>query len=332
MKTKQPPHPQGLEMKRSEAPLSPEDVRRIDSFLLNIFEYGDYDFNRALSGRYGPDLRCVFFTAEKHNSLIGAAGCLLGRENPSAAIVAPVAVTPQCRGRGVGTNLLASVLDYLKSKRCLAAYLGVRQNNPAVNLYERAGFETYAGLIMRKLLAPQEQFEKCFAVSPVTIRQLSWSDWPAVMALAATPAQMYTLDLHAQFFSTKYIEPARFLSVFPKMMRTLEQPSAFANVLISEQSHAVVGIAQIRNTVDSGNDAELEFFIHDNFLELASSFLEDTLRQVKVVATCRCAACDVTKRAIIESVGGKVASIPPQSVFLGESPMDVILYRLEARR
>ena len=333
MKTKQPPHPENLEIKPSEAPLNPKDVRSIDSFLLDIFQYGDYDFNRALSGRYGPDLRCIFFTAENEDSLIGAAGCLLGRQNPAVAIVAPIAVAPQCRGRGVATNLLASALDYLKSQQCLVAYLGVRQNDPAVNLYKRAGFETYAGLIMRKLITPQEQFEKSFAASPVTIRQLSWGDWPAVMALAATPAQMYTFDLRAQLFSTKYIEPARFLSVFPKMMQTLEQPPGFANVLISEQSRTVIGIAQLRKTADTTDgDSELEFFIHDNFLQRAASFLEDTLRQAKTPVTCQCLTCDHTKRIIIESLGGRLVRILPQSVSLADSTTDVVLYRFDPGR
>ena len=324
-------HP--LHIKRSEAPLNPESVRRIDSFLLNIFEYGDYDFSRALSGRYGPDLRCIFFTAENEDSLIGAAGCLLGRKNPAAAIVGPIAVAPQSRGRGGGTDLLAAVLDYLKSQRCLAAYLGVRQNHRAVNLYKRAGFESYAGLIMRKPLAPEEKFEEYFAGSRVTIRKLSWGDWPAVMALAATPAQMYTFDLRAQFFSTKYVQPPRFLSVFPGMMQTLEQPPAFANVLVSELTQAVVGMAQIRKTADTTDgDSELEFFIHDNFLEHAAAFLKHTLGRLKTPVTCQCLSCDHIKCGIMESLGGQVVRVSPQSTWLGNSPEDVVLYRLEARR
>jgi len=331
VKTKQPPHLEGMEIKCSEAPLNPEDVRRIDSFLLDIFEYGDYDFERALSGRYRPDLRCVFFTAENEDSLIGAAGCLLGRQNPAFAIIAPVAVAPQSRGRGVGTRLFAAALDYLKSQQCVAAYLGVRQDHRAVDLYKRAGFETYTGLIMRKLLAPKVQFEKIFAASPVTIRQLSWGDWPAVMALAATPAQMYTFDLRAIIFSTKYVEPTRFLSVFPKMMQTLEKSPAFANVLISEHSQAVVGIAQLRKpAADEGS--ELEFFIHDNFLEHAPPFLQGALRKAISPVTCQCLACDVTKRTIIESAGGQVVRVLPQSTLPSNSPEDVALYRLDPGR
>jgi GNAT superfamily N-acetyltransferase len=321
------------EIKLREAPLDPQSVRRINSFLLDIFEYGDYGFNRALSGGYGPDLRCIFFTAEKEDSLIGAAGCLVGRQNPAVAIVGPIGVAPRWQGRGAGTHLLATALDYLKSQQCFAAYLGVRQNHRAVDLYRRAGFETYAGLIMRKFLAPKEQFEKCFVGSAVKIRQLSWGDWPAVMALAASPARMYTFDLRVQLFSTGYAEHRRFLSVFPKMMQTLEQPPGFANVLISEQSETVVGIAQLRKTADTADcGCELEFFIQDNFLKYAASFLEDTLRQAKVPVACQCLTCDHTKCGIIESVGGRAVRVLPQSASLGESLTDVVLYRFDDAR
>lgn len=50
-----------------------------------------------------------------------------------------IAVTPDFRGRGIGTQLLQRVLEAARS-RFPAVSLSVRADNPAVRLYERFGF------------------------------------------------------------------------------------------------------------------------------------------------------------------------------------------------
>ncbi len=52
-----------------------------------------------------------------------------------------VAVSPEHRGRGVGTALLEHLLKDARGK-CPAISLSVSPNNPAIRLYERLGFET----------------------------------------------------------------------------------------------------------------------------------------------------------------------------------------------
>ena len=55
-----------------------------------------------------------------------------------------MAVSPAWRGRGVGTQLLNGVLQRARGS-CRAVSLSVREDNPAVRLYERAGFEKVPG-------------------------------------------------------------------------------------------------------------------------------------------------------------------------------------------
>ena len=50
-----------------------------------------------------------------------------------------IAVIPDCRGQGIGTELLVQILDQANGQ-FPAISLNVRQNNAAVSLYERAGF------------------------------------------------------------------------------------------------------------------------------------------------------------------------------------------------
>lgn len=56
-----------------------------------------------------------------------------------------IAVRPQYRGNGTGTQLLERLLD--ESSRCSypAVSLSVRTDNPALKLYRRTGFEVVEG-------------------------------------------------------------------------------------------------------------------------------------------------------------------------------------------
>jgi ribosomal protein S18 acetylase RimI-like enzyme len=51
-------------------------------------------------------------------------------------------VLPAHRGRGIGTALLAELMDRARERRLPALSLSVERDNPAARLYERAGFRT----------------------------------------------------------------------------------------------------------------------------------------------------------------------------------------------
>lgn len=51
-----------------------------------------------------------------------------------------IAVAPGWRGRGVGRRLIEALLEQARSQGVLAASLSVEQDNPALRLYEAAGF------------------------------------------------------------------------------------------------------------------------------------------------------------------------------------------------
>jgi GNAT superfamily N-acetyltransferase len=55
-----------------------------------------------------------------------------------------IAVLPEYRGRGIGTQLLMNILASAQSTYP-AISLSVRANNPVVNLYQRAGFTKVDG-------------------------------------------------------------------------------------------------------------------------------------------------------------------------------------------
>ena len=72
-----------------------------------------------------------FFTADDH------AYGYLTPEIPELS----VGVDPACRGLGIGTALLEALRDRARSEGVSALSLSVEEDNPALRLYERLGFE-----------------------------------------------------------------------------------------------------------------------------------------------------------------------------------------------
>ena len=66
-----------------------------------------------------------------------------------------IAVSPAYRGKGIGSQLIAALLNHLKN-RYSAVSLSVSRENPAKRLYKRFGFEVVAespdSLVMKKQL------------------------------------------------------------------------------------------------------------------------------------------------------------------------------------
>lgn len=87
------------------------------------------------------------FVAETKGTVIGAAWSRIMQDyghidssTPSLAI----SLLPAYRGLGIGTRLLNSLLLFLQENGYLRASLSVQKENPALRLYERAGFQILA--------------------------------------------------------------------------------------------------------------------------------------------------------------------------------------------
>lgn len=92
-----------------------------------------------------PGDHCL--VAEVEGKVVGAAWCRImedyghiDNDTPSLAI----SLLPKYRGLGVGTRLLNGLLLLLQENGYLRASLSVQKENPALRLYERAGFRILA--------------------------------------------------------------------------------------------------------------------------------------------------------------------------------------------
>lgn len=326
-----------IEICRLTAPLAPEAAWEVESLLLEIFEYGDYSFRSALLGEYSKTLNCTFFLAKHKGKMIGAAGCLYTHKNSAIAIVGPVGVAAEYRGNGIGTKLVVSMIRHLKLQRCMAVYLGVSPGTSAARLYSALGFEKYKGIVMRLLLCPEAQFEESYfgKCDDTKVRKAVWGDFPGIMGLVSSPCRMYTVDLRRSVFSSKYVEPARFLSVFPEMMRAFAKHGGFANVLVARQQENVVGLAHISKLPGKAQQhiAELDFYVHDNFIEQAELLVRTTVKESTPLCihrmNCYCLGCDKIKRNIIEALGGIPVAALPENTLLDGKYEDVLVYQLK---
>jgi GNAT superfamily N-acetyltransferase len=329
-----------IEFCRVTPPLASMLAWEIESFLLKVFEYGDYSFRSALSGRYSDLLNCSFFLARLKGDIIGVAGCLFGCRNPAIAIVGPVGVSAEYRGNGIGTNLMTSVISYLKLQDCMAVYLGVSSGTKAADFYEALGFERYKGVVMRLLLCPKARFETNYfgSCTDVKVRRATWGDFPGIQGLMTHPCSMYTFNFKRSIFSSKYIEPTKFLSVFPEMMGIFAKHGGFANVLVAGRRENVVGFAHINRLPGEAQKhiAEFDFYVHDYFIDKAEFLVRTTIKESTCLDLnkiyCYCLNCDKIKLNIIKALCGTQVATLSKNVFLHGVFEDVLVYELRGTK
>lgn len=102
------------------------------------------DLWRTISD-FGKKKEDYCLVAEYNNEVIGAVWVrtveqygYVDKDTPSFCI----SVLPKYRGKGIGTQLMKSMLLYLKNKGYNKASLSVQKENYAVKMYKKLGFET----------------------------------------------------------------------------------------------------------------------------------------------------------------------------------------------
>ena len=97
-------------------------------------------FFRWITGRYGIGIKPVGIAIKNWWQLLVEA---LEKELSCDARILSIAIDPEYQGRHIGSGLLLTGLNYLKSLKVMQVRLEVRpENAPAVHLYEKSGFKT----------------------------------------------------------------------------------------------------------------------------------------------------------------------------------------------
>ena len=316
------------------APLPAEAAWETEALLLRIFEYGDYSLRAALSGVYAEHLDSIFALARRDGALIGAGGALCGTRNPTVAILGPIGVRDAYRGRGIGTAMITALTAELRDRGCEVVYLGVSSDNAALRLYERLGFVTYQGIVRRLSLSTREAWEHAYFApcARAAVRRANWGDFPSVQALLCYPGSMMTVDLSRGIFSSRYVKPARFLSVFPEIMKTCYRQGGFAGVLAAQPGQRIVGFAYVCRLPGQAQRhvAQLEFFVHDNFMDQAASLVRTLIHDADGLGLrrLRCVFLrdDRLKRQVVEGLGAAYVGALGGSACINDAYTDVVIY------
>ena len=112
-----------------------------------------------------PDTRCYWVAVER-DQVVGYTGLMA---SPPDSDIQTIAVAVTHRGRGVGDQLMVTVIAEATRRRCRWLMLEVEaDNDPARSLYERHGFEALArrtsyygpghdALVMRRSLGKPDE-------------------------------------------------------------------------------------------------------------------------------------------------------------------------------
>lgn len=124
-----------------EAIFQPEDKPKITRTVLQkpmIWAYVD---------RFGTQPEDLCRVASVDGLIIGAAwsrsGCSYGKVDDKTPELA-ISIYPEYRNKGIGTRLMASLLEILRTKGFDKVSLSVDKNNYAVKMYRKFGFEAIA--------------------------------------------------------------------------------------------------------------------------------------------------------------------------------------------
>jgi GNAT superfamily N-acetyltransferase len=105
------------------------------------------EISHYVEGWGRPKDASVVALDSRDGAKIGAAWYrLMSPEDPGYGFIdaatpeVSIAVVPRCRGKGVGRALLGALMDTARSEGFRALSLSVAQDNPAIKLYEQAGF------------------------------------------------------------------------------------------------------------------------------------------------------------------------------------------------
>jgi ribosomal-protein-alanine N-acetyltransferase len=145
-------------------PMLESDVEKLVPIEAELFAgdppWSAKQFRSELAGV--PETRWYTVAEDESGELAGYAGL---REVDGTADIQTIAVVPDHQRHGLGTSLLDALIDEARRRRAREVLLDVRADNePAIALYERHGFERIArrrryfgagridGLVLRRRL------------------------------------------------------------------------------------------------------------------------------------------------------------------------------------
>ncbi len=289
-------------------PSSDADQKRMREFLADAFESEDFSIEATVRGDYEKTSRNIFFTGEIGGKMIGSSWYVVSKANPEMGGFGEVYTEPNWRGKGVAAAVCKVAIDYFLASGGKTLYLATA-NPVAKRIYERIGFTTYTGNVMRYLVNADKYDEIYFSFDMnCRVRQAVWGDLPGVTALFTYPHPWLIKDYQRGRFSSRYVHQKRCVGIFPPIFYEVQAQDGICSILENSRECAM-GMATItprRNPLES-HTGVLDFFLHENYLNHAKRLLHFTLEESAKKGTkgisVFLSSFDRQKASIIEELG-----------------------------
>ena len=98
---------------------------------------GRSDTLEEIAKKQGRDPE-LFLVAELRGKIVGA---VMGGYDGRRALIYHLAVNEEHRQQGIGKALMETLEELLREKGCLRSYLLITKDNPAIEFYEKQGWQ-----------------------------------------------------------------------------------------------------------------------------------------------------------------------------------------------
>lgn len=318
--------------------IPPIDVEQIRDFIVQPREpwfdaAGREEVERGLGGTLRESSRDHYFLGLIGPHLVGATWYQISRRTPEIGALGYVYTDPGHRGLGVGSFLNRVAVDHFRGEGGVGLYLGT-VNPIARRVYERCGFSTYNGIVMRYVAPPwkQEEFDAAFFghSGVAQVRSVEWGDAGMIDALYASPYPSLIRDYRRRSFSHPAV-PQRSCHIFPSLMVDVEQQNGAFLALETPQSRLVGAALLARNDPRvEGHVGVVDFVVQPAYMAQAAELLSALMRDAHVrgCGTLRAcfASCDVEKKDVAKAVGFLPEGTMSRQLRVGDTWWDLEIF------
>lgn len=317
----------------------PYDLRvRIREFVLvpeaPWISYGEQvHLTRSLTGQLADQSCDRYYIALVGDEIAATTWVGTGKGHPEVGNFGTVFTVPKLRGQGLASTLAARACADFDEAGGKVLYLGT--GNPvARRIYERVGFTTYNGGVMRRLspgISTEEVDEWLFGrADEKQVRPAHWGDLARATALYTRPHPWLIKDYREGIYSHPSLPLGRCNSIFISLLLQAEADRALLLVL-DNPAGGIVGTARV-TPLDSQAQAgtgELEILLAPEEATEGPFLLETIIKRAGQTDYTRLMAwvadCDRQRLRLLEEAGFTKQATLPGQLAVGDERFDLHL-------
>lgn len=266
-----------------KCPLDEALGEKIIRFLHEAFGYEDFSLSRATKGEFEDTSSNYFFIGYINGKMVSSCWYIVSKRNPEVGGYGEVFTEPEHRSKGIALVMTNIAMSHFGEHGGQAMYLGT--GNPiAYRVYERAGFSTYMGAVMRYLKEQNENYDESYFEysGHPTLRQAVWGDLAGAVALCAHPHKWLITDYRLQRFSSRYVPQQKCIGLFHPLWAAMEHDGGYLGIMENPNGR-IVGEANLAPSKFplQAHTAILDFLVHENYWSHSPALLEHVLVQAK---------------------------------------------------